>query len=139
MRKVTGAASSLRPPFTTRHPWKWVLVPMAFLALVVLYRNDPSEGGFPVCPFHGTTGLLCPGCGAQRAMHHLLHGRVSAAWTHNALLVIAIPLLGLHWGAYRIRALTGSVANKRVIGAWVIVILVWWVMRNTAVMTGFAQ
>jgi hypothetical protein len=62
--------------------------------LVVLFRFNPGESGFyPFCFFHRATGLLCPGCGALRAMHQLLHGHLAAALRLNALFVLSLPLL----------------------------------------------
>nr|WP_242610765.1 DUF2752 domain-containing protein [Aquimarina brevivitae] len=57
------------------------------------YSFDPeqsSSGFFPSCPFHYLTGLHCPGCGSQRAIHDLLHGRFGEAFSHNALLLVLI-------------------------------------------------
>ena len=63
-------------------------------ALFVLYFFNPAQSGFyPLCLFHSTTGLLCPGCGSLRAMHQLLHGNVIAALHCNLLLVGSVPLL----------------------------------------------
>lgn len=50
---------------------------------------------FPKCPFKVLTGLQCPGCGSQRAIHALLHGDIAAAWRFNALLVAYIPILAV--------------------------------------------
>ncbi len=70
--------------------------PLALLAVVLLavYRFwDPGEYAFPACPVHRFTGLLCPGCGSQRALHRLLNGELSAAFRYNPLLVLSIPYL----------------------------------------------
>lgn len=68
------------------------------MALILVYKIfDPGQTGFfPACPFHSLTGLHCPGCGSQRAVHHLLNFDIVTALYHNALLIIAIPyvLLG---------------------------------------------
>lgn len=67
--------------------------------LAFIYKvYDPALGGvFPPCPFHSLTGLQCPGCGSQRAVHHLLNFDLVSAFHQNALLVLSIPyvLLGL--------------------------------------------
>ncbi len=63
-------------------------------ATYVLWRFAPSRNAFyPPCLFHMTTGLHCPGCGTLRGLHALLHGRVIEALGHNALTIIALPLL----------------------------------------------
>jgi hypothetical protein len=61
---------------------------------LVLFCFDPRQYHFyPVCFFHQATGLLCPGCGALRATHQLLHGHVAAAFRFNPMLVVSLPLL----------------------------------------------
>jgi len=65
----------------------------AFLALY--FFNPTDTVVFPPCPFHFATGCHCPGCGSLRAIHNLLHGRMTAAMSQNPLMVISIPILGL--------------------------------------------
>ena len=48
---------------------------------------------FPRCTVKTLTGLDCPGCGAQRAIHAMLHGHILEALRLNALFVIELPLL----------------------------------------------
>lgn len=76
----------------------------ACVALTALYVVDPAVGGlFPPCPWRWVTGLLCPGCGALRGTHALLHGDLAAAWRLNALWVLLGPPLGaaLLWASAR--------------------------------------
>ena len=72
-------------------------------AMLVLFCFDPRQYHFyPLCQFHAYTGLDCPGCGALRAMHQLLHGNVLQALQFNALLVLSLPFIcaiGLRFGA----------------------------------------
>ena len=66
----------------------------AALAALVLFCFDPRRYHFyPVCFFHQTTGLLCPGCGALRAMHQLLHGHLVTAFRFNPLLIVSLPFV----------------------------------------------
>jgi hypothetical protein len=37
--------------------------------------------------------MHCPGCGSLRAVHHLLHGDVVAAFKLNPLMVASLPVL----------------------------------------------
>ena len=69
-----------------------IVVSAGVLLLGLLWRFDPSEVRAPLCMFHALTGLDCPGCGATRATHELLHGRVSAALRYNALWVLLLPV-----------------------------------------------
>lgn len=87
-------------------PGRPALAAAAVLALAgaaVLYRFDPMQAAFyPRCPLFVLTGLYCPGCGALRAGHALLHGDLAGALGFNALLVLALPLFALA-GAARLR------------------------------------
>lgn len=63
--------------------------------MVVVYKtfNPMQHGFFPKCPFLMATGLECPGCGSQRALHHLLNLNIGAAFLQNPLMVTAIPYI----------------------------------------------
>lgn len=65
------------------------------LAALIYWGIDPMSGFFPRCLFHTLTGLQCPGCGTQRAIHALLHADIPTAWHHNALLFILLPIIAL--------------------------------------------
>ena len=66
--------------------WLWVAVAVG---IGVLYFVPLSL--FPKCPLRELTGWNCPGCGATRAAHELVHGHIRAALHLNALFVLAIP------------------------------------------------
>lgn len=101
------------------------------LGAIVLYTFDPSAYPFyPRCLFHALTGLDCPGCGATRAVHALLHGRIGEAFRYNAMLfagagVFAFAVPSLVRGE-RPRFLERPWFGWSVLG----VTLVWWVGRN---------
>ena len=89
-------------------PTKKYLLPgfiLAFVAVgILLWHVDPNQVGNPLppCPFHWLTGLYCPGCGATRALHALLHGNFPKAFSMNPVFVLALPvvlLLILHHAA----------------------------------------
>lgn len=117
---------------------KWIVVSAAGVALVaVFYFLDPDGSQlFPKCPFYWLTGYKCPGCGSQRAIHHLLHFDFAGAFHANALLVVSLPyillaflfdLAGLKYRWPR--------ARKILFGKWaimilVIIVMVWWIGRN---------
>jgi len=74
----------------------------------VLYRFPPETFGFyPPCPFHALTGLLCPGCGATRALAALVHGNIAEAVHWNALFVILLPMLAVYLAIEYVRAISG--------------------------------
>jgi hypothetical protein len=64
------------------------IVEILVLLLVSLYYffNPTVSNFFPKCPFHTITGLYCPGCGSQRAIHDLMHLNIFEAINHNALM-----------------------------------------------------
>lgn len=112
--------------------WGTALVSAAVLAFLYhLYANDPQLGGFLPCPFRSITGLMCPGCGSQRAVHDLLHLRIREAFGHNALLVIALPVLAVQWSVGRYGSLLKPLAaNNIVVIGWLLVVTGWWIGRN---------
>lgn len=104
-------------------------------ALVLLYRMDPSDSVLaPKCPFHLLTGLDCPGCGSQRAIHSLLHLQFGEAFRYNAMMVISIPFLILLVLAYLNRKrwprLYAALNSQAVIWTVLVIIIAWWVIRN---------
>lgn len=79
---------------------KYILGFVAVVALIIVYYkfNPEMYNLFPACPFHKYVGLDCPGCGSQRAIHALLHGKILLAINYNLLLVISLPFLLVHFG-----------------------------------------
>jgi hypothetical protein len=101
-----------------------------------LYAVDPHEAGhYPSCPFLATTGFYCPGCGALRATHDLLHGDLTGALARNPLAVLAIPYLVLALVA-GVRRATGRPAPRSTsLPPWVVwavlgVVVGFGVLRN---------
>lgn len=110
------------------------------LALIAVYKtyNPSSSELFPKCPFYATTGLKCPGCGSQRAVHHLLNFNILGALKENLLLVISIPYLIL--GFYieltpnktdRVIALRKKLFGLNAIYIILTVVILFWILRNT--------
>jgi ABC-type amino acid transport system permease subunit len=80
------------------------------------------------------TGLKCPGCGSQRAIHSLLHFDFVQAFRYNALLVLSLPLLAvlLTGEALRTRypAFYRRINNTKAIITLLVVVMAWWALRN---------
>jgi len=74
-------------------------------ASAFLYAVDPNRHAvYPQCLLYNATGIYCAGCGATRAIHALLHGRVIEALHDNALFVTVLPLLLFVVGSYMLTA-----------------------------------
>ena len=114
-----------------------MLLLLLLLLLYLFYTFDPAtDSFFPLCPFRATTGLLCPGCGSQRAVHSLLHLRIGEALSYNALLIVSLPyiLLGfwLEWlgGAQRYPKLQYLFFGRWSALVVLILVLSFWIGRN---------
>ena len=117
-----------------------ILATAALVGGVLLHAYAPATLHLPSCVFHELTGLYCPGCGATRAMHHLLNLEFAAAIRCNLMFVLAFPFLTLWLIRKALRtfhlyildqwinpALTLSITNTRILTA---VILAWCIVRN---------
>jgi len=101
-----------------------ILAPVTLVA-GFLFCFDPSRHGFyPICLFHQTTGLLCPGCGASRALYHLLHGHLAVAFRFNPLLIASLPLLGWLGARFLVRTMRNQPASLNVRPMWLWLALV---------------
>lgn len=100
----------------------WVLL---FSIVIAVYYMVNPEGvwWFPKCGLYQMTGLKCPICGAQRALHQILHGNILAAVRLNYFL----PFTLLYWFAVLAchrRNLT------RVFYFYCLLAFVWGIVRN---------
>lgn len=76
--------------------WFLLAIPLILGVVAILFYFNPAQNGFyPRCILKATTGLDCPGCGALRASHQLLHGNIGAAFSLNPLLILLAPVAGL--------------------------------------------
>ena len=106
-------------------------------ALIVVYNFSPSRYSFyPRCPFYAATHLLCPGCGATRALHSLLHGDWTGALHLNAMFTVLAPVFlacfifcGYH--AMRYDRLPRLAVPRRLWLGAAIAVLLFTVARNT--------
>ena len=110
---------------------------MLTAAMIFLYlRITSALGWMPLCPVHALTGLSCPGCGSQRALHALLDGEPLKAWGYNYIIPFTlayVAICGMHWifpDSTRIeriyRRLTTPMALYALLGA----VIAWTVARN---------
>ncbi|MBK5720243.1 DUF2752 domain-containing protein [Dysgonomonas sp. Marseille-P4677] len=68
-----------------------ILFPFAIVLVYYLFYNMTGDNA--LCSFREITGLECPGCGGQRALHLLLHGDILNAFRYNIFFLVALPFL----------------------------------------------
>ncbi|HTL55610.1 MAG TPA: DUF2752 domain-containing protein [Candidatus Limnocylindrales bacterium] len=89
--------------------WVLILGSLTLLFGAILFCFDPTHYNiYPQCAFYQVTGLLCPGCGALRAGHQLLHGHLLTAFRFNPLLVTYIPVVAALYLRYLVRSSNGQ-------------------------------
>lgn len=114
----------------------WVLL-LAVGVVVGLYFLDPVKYVLmPKCPLKMLTGLSCPGCGIQRAIHALLHGDVAGAVKYNFFLVYSGPyamaFVVQRWvltGEWQ-RKVGDFIENKWLVNFYIVTFCIWFVVRN---------
>ena len=120
-----------------RRKW-WIIGAVAVIVIagIAIYSTfDPSTVRFfPRCTFLTLTGLKCPGCGTQRAIHALLHGNFLEAVRFNAMMVASVPLLALYGYAEIVRKSKPRFYNKvnstPIILTIFVHVVLWWILRN---------
>ena len=120
-----------------RHTLYWLAAGLVLAVGFLYYRFNPAEVSFfPACLLRKYTGLYCPGCGAQRALHQLLHGHIREAFRYNALLVLAIPYVTLGFVLDIARHLQWTTLHpamyrkQSVILGIAVLICLFWIFRN---------
>lgn len=108
---------------------------VAAAGLTVLATVDPNTPGhYPTCPFLALTGYWCPGCGALRAGHALVHLDVGTALARNPLAVVAAVWLVAWYVVSWWRLLARRPRRSMVHPVWLYTLLgvvcVYWVARN---------
>lgn len=112
-----------------------VALAVALVLGFIYYALDPATSdAFPRCPFLSFTGYKCPGCGSQRAVHALLNGDVAGAFRFNALLMLAVPWMGLCLFAESRRTrnprLYARLNPELLMCVFMALTLMWWLLRN---------
>lgn len=108
----------------------------------VLFRTNPTgewQAFFPKCIFFWATGLHCPGCGCQRAIHHLFNGRILLALQYNAMVIIALPwlmwegvrasLLFLELPIPQFMAIRWRLSGRQAMSI-AVAVMAFWILRN---------
>lgn len=124
------------PEFFQRYRTQLIVagcIAAAGMGLLYIYV-EPSSGLYPRCGFKMLTGLSCPGCGCQRALHALATGDLRAAFGYNALFILELPLLAL----LTVSGLLGQLAPRlrRILGGRIFIltilatIIIWTIVRN---------
>lgn len=84
-----------------------IITVSAILAWIYWVNPENPESAYLKCPFHWLTGLQCPLCGAQRAVHCLLHLQIEKAWWYNPwLLPMAVYSIVYYTGRWRSKIAT---------------------------------
>jgi hypothetical protein len=135
-----GAASPTALSSLRSRRAAFALGALGLIGLAAFIRvQDPAQSSlYPVCLFHAVTGLHCPGCGIARALHHLVHGEVSAAFWRNPLVVPLIPWLLYLFVRAGVDALRGAPPRRRrlhprLIWALAFATAAFWILRNIPV------
>lgn len=138
---MSGHAKPLSPGLAAPRAVGRLIFPglLAVLAVVLIWAVDPGRISWPACALYRITGLHCPGCGATRATHQLLHGELIPALRYNGLWVLALPVAVYAVGSEvrrftRGRPLPGDLVRNRWfwVGA-VAVALLFGLLRNVPV------
>ena len=124
------------PQFVRRHI-KLLAALALIICAVLLYCVNPVGHTFvPKCTFKLINGYDCPGCGAQRAIHALLHGRLSEALSYNYFMVYSVPyLMAVLYTEYAVKGkrqwrLRHIFEGKTAITLYIVLFVAWGIVRN---------
>ncbi len=108
-----------------------------FLSGIVLYSLNPTHYWFmPKCPIKVLTGLSCPGCGIQRAIHALLHGHLYESIQYNYYLIYSLPYASAFVFLWLMperdsrKKFKKVIENKYVVTFFIASFSIWFVVRN---------
>jgi len=114
---------------TTKNRFK-ILGFVAFMLLTLYFFFNPSEFNFfPKCPFHQVTGLHCPGCGSQRALHDIFHFHIIEAASHNLLLIVTLGI-GIPLFIFKRKLFFKIIYHTKTPYLFLLFVLVFWILRN---------
>jgi hypothetical protein len=114
-----------------------ILIAIMLLGVLLLYFfwNPSNNNFFPKCPLYSLTGIYCPGCGSQRAMHQIIHGNIIEGLRHNyliALLGIVLLYQALLFMVHKLynKSFYNILHQSLTIKIILVLILVFWLLRN---------
>ena len=127
---------------TYRSPrWRLGLFGMLGLLYVVILVWYPEWT--PRCVVRWISGYDCPACGTQRACRLLLQGEWRIAFLQNPYIVLIAPYLVAVVAAERCGGPDSRFRHllkaRAVVVGWVVLMLVWWILRNTALWQAFVE
>jgi hypothetical protein len=113
-----------------------ILAPLLILYFYYIY-NEAESSWSVQCSLYQMTGLQCPGCGGQRALHYLLHGELLKAFRYNAIFVLTLPILiYIYFVIVNVYGLKNTkYINTPLLGQYfgiitIIVLIVFFILRN---------
>jgi len=118
---------------------KWIGALLLLSFLIIIYkRYSPIDSSwFPKCPFRSLTGLQCPGCGSQRAIHDLLNLDILGAFRENALMVVSIPYIvtafifeSIHHPTSKLLKWRKALFGVKAIYLIFVLVIGFWILRN---------
>jgi hypothetical protein len=65
---------------------------VAWVGLAVAIFSPPHGSGIPVCYFHYSTGLPCPGCGMMRSLSCGIRGMFLESWKYHPMGLFVLAL-----------------------------------------------
>lgn len=118
-----------------------LIILISGIVVYYFYQNNPSDADttFIRCPSNSIFSINCPGCGSQRAFHHILHLEFKEAFRYNALFVLAIPFV-IYWFVIKIYNLVFDTkktiqipTNKLFWIGLLLIVLFYGIMRNVSI------
>lgn len=120
-----------------RHHIKLLAALAIIICAVLLYCVNPVGSTFaPKCAFKLITGYDCPGCGAQRAIHALLHGHWAEALSYNYFMIYSVPyFMAVVFTEYAVKGkhqwqLRRIFEGKAAITLYIVLFIAWGIVRN---------
>lgn len=114
-----------------------IIIALVLMIILFYFVWDPQESiFFPKCIVYSTSGVLCPACGGQRAIHSILHLDITSAMRYNWFVTILLPyfilLIVFEYTSLknRYKKLYENLFNMRVYSAIIVVMIIFTIVRN---------